>query len=313
MPPDCDCECRPCKHEPLDGPNLSSSGERTSRVSNPTFQIGSITDAVRFQKQLNDYCRRKFGERSDSLPRSFLWKLYVYNRTERSDGRLFAAILDLELTYLSMRRDVHDAAGIWNLQFAPPKTLPESIFDDADAFAAKLDILHAMGGLAVRCRAFWDKAMGILFLLYDESSYEMFSKADSRKAAFRKRAAGWPPLSTHLLDALGKVDVDDLAALSGLPDYAIEPPSRPPGGLVTPFHEHLVRIVDTLDKVRTAEVHGTGTLRKWSLAMLPLHESKDAWLVNHWNIANGFMQALRLTFLDHVEQSGTTSTGGSAQ
>ena len=48
----------------------------------------------------------------------------------------------------------------------------------------------------------------------------------------------------------------------------------------------------------TAEAHGAGTLRKWSFAMLPLHESKDAWLINHWNIATGFTHALRRTLLE---------------
>ena len=69
---------------------------------------------------------------------------------------------------------------------------------------------------------------------------------------------------------------------------------------VSPFPEHLARIIDTLDEVRTAEVHGTGILRKWSLAMLPLHESKDAWLINHWNIANSFMHALRRELLERA-------------
>ena len=63
----------------------------------------------------------------------------------------------------------------------------------------------------------------------------------------------------------------------------------------------LMQIIDTLDTVRTAEAHGTGTLRKSSLSMFPLHESKDAWLINHWNIATGFTHRLRRTLLDLAE------------
>ncbi len=97
--------------------------------------------------------------------------------------------------------------------------------------------------------------------------------------------------------------MDDLADQPGLPDLAITPPSRPTADSIPPFHEHLVQIIDTLDTVRTSEAHGTGMLRKSSLSMFPLHESKDAWLINHWNIANGFTHRLRRTLLDLDDQT----------
>ena len=59
---------------------------------------------------------------------------------------------------------------------------------------------------------------------------------------------------------------------------------HPPEDSVPPFVEHLAQIIDTLDEVWTAEAHGAGTLRRWSFAMLELHESRDAWLINHWGI-----------------------------
>ena len=172
--------------------------------------------------------------------------------------------------------------------------------DDAHVFAAKFDILHTSIGFAVRCRAFWDKAIGILFLLYDDTRYDSFVKAKSRRKFFRKRAVQWPPISDHIANALKKVDVDELASLPGAPDYATKPPFQGSPDSAPPFHEHLLQIVDTLDEVRTAEVHGAGILRKWSLAMLPLDESKDAWLINYWNIANRFIRALRHALLDLV-------------
>ena len=143
--------------------------------------------------------------------------------------------------------------------------------------------------------------MGILFLLYDESGYQAFAGSARRKRFFTRRAATWSSISPHLTRSLDDVDVADLSAQPGLPDLAITPRLRPPSSSIPPFVEHLAQIIDTLDEVRTAEAHGAGTLRRWSFAMLELHESKDAWLINHWNIATGFTHALRRTLLDLAE------------
>ena len=142
---------------------------------------------------------------------------------------------------------------------APESPKPASVLDDSYAFAGKLDILYNMTSFTLRCRAFWDKIMGILFLLYDDSNYQAFAQSASRKRFFRKRAGSWPSLSSHLLKSLEKVDVVDLAAQPGLPDLAISPPHRPHVASNPPFHEHLTLIIDTLDNVRTAEAHGAGT------------------------------------------------------
>ena len=265
-----------------------------------TFNIDSPTDARRFQSLLNNYyVSSGLTKKPSTVPADLLATVYEFARKHHQDGRLLWAVIDLELTYVSMMRDVHDAGGVWNVRFNPASPKPASVLDDPHAFAGKLDILHNMTSFALRCRAFWDKAMGILFLLYDDSNYQNFEGAKSRKSFFRKSASSWPSLSSHLLKSLEKVDVVDLADQPGLPDLAISPPYSPHVASNPPFHEHLTQIIDTLDnKVRTAEAHGAGTLRKWSFAMLPLHESKDAWLINHWNIANGFTHALRRTLLD---------------
>ena len=274
--------------------------ERHAKLTVPTFYIDSAAAARRFQSLLNAYyVRSRLTEDPHAVPADLFATVYEFARTHRQDGRLLWAVIDLELTYLSMMRDVHGAAGVWNVRFNPASPKPASVLDDPYAFAGKLDILHNMTSFALRCRAFWDKAMGILFLLYDNSSYEAFTQSSRRKRFFNKRASSWPSLSSHLLKSLDKVDVVDLATQPGLPDRAISPPYSPRVASNPPFHEHLTQIIDTLDnKVRTAESHGAGTLRKWSFAMLPLHESKDAWLFNHWNIATGFTHALHRTLLD---------------
>ena len=204
-------------------------------MSARTFNVSSVEDAVRLQARLRDYRHRKFGDDRDSLPSSYFAHLYIYCRNHQPDGRLFVAILDLELTYLSMERDRLEHAGIWNLQFAPPRPLPDDVLHKADVFAAKFDILHASTGFAVRCRAFWDKAIGILFLLYDQPSYQSFAKADKRLRFFRQRAAHWPPISAHLANTLNKIDVDKLRAEPGGPDYWTRPCFRLPSNLSRRF------------------------------------------------------------------------------
>ena len=267
-----------------------------------TFDIDSPAVARRFQSLLNAYyVSSRLSEEPSAVPADLFATVYTLSRTGRQDRRLLWAVIDFELTYLSMMRDIHGALDVWAGRFRPESPKPASVLDDSHAFAGKLDILYNMTSFALRCRAFWDKTMGILFLLYDDSNYQAFAQSASRKRFFRKRAGSWPSLSSHLLKSLEKVDVVDLAAQPGLPDLAISPPHRPPAASNPPFHEHLPQIIDTLDNVRTAEAHGAGTLRRWSFAMLPLHESKDAWLINHWNIATGFTHALRRTLLDLAE------------
>ena len=56
--------------------------------------------------------------------------------------------------------------------------------------------------------------------------------------------------------------------------------------------------MEHLDGIRTAEAHGTGTLRKSALGTVPMGESGHASLLAHYNIALGTMRALRRTLND---------------
>ena len=68
----------------------------------------------------------------------------------------------------------------------------------------------------------------------------------------------------------------------------------------SPFIETFLELIENLDIIRTAEAHGTGMLRKWSLSTLPLEKTRDFGLINHWNMANDFMKALQKTLLDRA-------------
>ena len=199
---------------------------------------------------------------------------YAYGE---GDNRLFVAVYDLEITFLFMEIDICSVAGVHNLQFAPGRPYEDSVplFDDT-AFAGKMDELEHLTAFVLRCRAFWDKVMGVLFLLCDPAKYEAFAKNSSRKHFFAKHAADWPDPPSHLIRFLEE------------PDFrGLDPNPQ--------FPQILERVMENLDAIRTAEAHGTGTLRKSTLGTLPIIESDRATLVAHYNITLGTMKALHRT------------------
>ena len=135
--------------------------------------------------------------------------------------------------------------------------------------------------------------MGILFLLYECQKYENYIKNRSRKSYFVKNAQEWPEISVHFRKCLTNIvrtwlihseqreaakEIDDLNLIVPFPD---------------PFLKLLGDVIEMVDDIRTPEAHGTGFLRKWSLANFPIDKSRDFSLINHWNVANEFMHALR--------------------
>ena len=134
-----------------------------------------------------------------------------------------------------------------------------------------------------------------------KDNYDRFMGAKSRKRFFERHAKSWTAVSPHIRQCLTKAydDIPDSMLNRGPPDRALGAPLSGTRREVEPvFPGDLVRLIDALDRIRTAEAHGTGTLRKWSLAMQPLHESKDFSLIHHWNIANSFMHHVRRALLD---------------
>ena len=222
---------------------LFFGNEQTKGMSDTTFDIDSLDDARRLQSLLNDcYVRRQLVS-SPPVPAELFATIYTLVRIDRrADSRLLWAIIDFEFTYLSMMRDIHGALDVWVGRFSPKSPKPDSVLDDFHVFDGKLDILHCMTSFALRCRAFWDKSMGILFLLYDDSNYQAFAGSPSRKRFFQKHAPSWPSISPYLLRSMDRVDVADLAVQAGLPDLAITPQTRPSVAANPPFHEHLAQI-----------------------------------------------------------------------
>ena len=264
-----------------------------------TFSIQSLEEAKQFESLFNRYAAAKTNTSGDPAAKDYLTTLYSYCQEHCASGRLFNAVVDLEFTYLFMHMDVCRCAGIWNERFSPKHPQADSVLQDLHKFSGKMDILCSFNSFAFRCRSFWDKYLGILILLYDEEKYDQYFKGQSRKKTFKKIATGWSEVSPHFRRSLARTIVD-LNKGSRKNTVFRKELSKEGIPFPSPFIEMLLELIEGLDIVRTAEAHGTGMLRKWSLSTLPLEETRDFGLINHWNIANDFMKALRKTLLDQV-------------
>ena len=248
------------------------------REDNEQFIIVSSREAHSLQIRLSKYRQRRCGGQ-DLLRPGFLRDLFSYSHS-KGDTRLFVAVYDLEITFLLMEIDISSVAGVHNFKFAPGRPNSDSVplLDDA-TFAGKMEILEHLTAFALRCRAFWEKFMGVLFLVCEEKRYDTFARAKSRKRYFANRAAEWPNPPSHILRFLEDPNFREL-----------DPNPR--------FPKILEQVMEDLDVVRTAEAHGTGTLRKSTLGQMPSIGHGLASLLAHWNIALGATRALRRTLDD---------------
>ena len=273
-------------------------------VNERTFRIHSLNEAEDFEKFLNQYYKTSCdGKINEVIPENYIKILYSYCQEHYANGRLFNAIVDLEITYLFMMKDCFSSGAIWNQLFSKDESAGGSVLEDFDKFAGKMDILYAFTAFAFRCRSYWDKYMGILILLYDGKKYDDYCKARSRKKSFMNIAKNWSVFSPYIQKGLTQI-VCNLRIHAGQKDEMTEHLKNHDISFPSPFLEIMNWLIKTLDSVRTAEAHGTGALRKWSLSMLPLSESKDSALYNHWNNANVFMQTLRETIIERQTYQG---------
>ena len=236
--------------------------------------------------------------------------IYKYSRIhcedDRINGKLLNAYVDLELIYLFMMKDVHLASGTHYQLHTKGKIASGSVLEDFELFSGKVDILNALSALSFRIRAFWDKYMGILFLLYEWKKYEKFVQARSKRKYFIRNAQMWQEISLHFRKCLTNI-VRTWLIHSQNREAAQEIDSR---NFIFPFPDPFLRIIDELiamsDAIRTPEAHGSGYLRKWSLANFPIDRSRDFALINHWNVINEFMHALRTTIGEYCVQNSSS-------
>ena len=271
------------------------------------FRINSTQDAENFATYLSRYGDSVIPgyDVSDHIRNIYAYSR-VHSKDDRINGKLLNACIDLELNYLFMMKDVHLAGGTHNQLYAKGKIASDSVLQDFELFAGKMNILNTFSALSFRIRAFWDKFMGILFLLYEWQKYEKFIQARSRRKYFIKHAQEWQGISLHFRKSL--INVVRTWLIHSENREAAKEIDRL--NFVFPFPDAFLKIMDELigmsDAVRTPEAHGSGYLRKWSLANIPIDRSRDFALINHWNIINELMHALRETISVYRIQSNDT-------
>ena len=109
---------------------------------------------------------------------------------KENGGTLFAALLDLKITIAFLFIDAIKYAPDFN---ALNRKDGSNILEDETLFNKKMKMLHHNIDLAVRYRAFYEKLMGIVILLYNPSQYDKFdckSRKESSKAKFEKIIKG---------------------------------------------------------------------------------------------------------------------------
>lgn len=267
------------------------------------FLINSVQEAATFEAFLERYTRSV--TETSIVPDKLLSNLYTHCAAE-GDLRLFYVVLDLEIIRVFLLSDARTPGGLWNQTLSVDYT-DKTILNDFATFRARMAILDSFNSMALRLRACWDKYMGILVLLHETDKYEVYLKASSRKRKFKNLAAGWSvTISPDILRAITTVTRNwivyatrELRDNPSVPDAAktaadeiLEYLSNNNLEYPEPGLTQMLTHIGAVDHIRTAEAHGSGILRKWSLASLPPGTSRDFSLYNHSNDFSHYMGGL---------------------
>lgn len=224
------------------------------------FSLNSREEVVRFESLLDRYIEAKqgFSPRHISLA-----KAYDYSMGNSDSGQIFAAVLDIYISYLLIALDSSQVGATWNEFFSKGKLEGGSVLDSQEKFFGKMNIHRFNTAYVLRYRAIWDKLMGLMVLIYAPSEYNSFMKAKSRKS--RK---------SRFIKIVSKCNLADQTFIDDI------------NSLITDFD----------DTFRTSEAHGTGVLRKYSFAMESMAANPQIELIGFWNVLNSFICNLGKTF-----------------
>ena len=251
--------------------------------------LSDENDYTKYENNLDSYIYSHISER---LNYRILKNAFVTLKSRPDRSKLMALLVDLQTTHVFMTIDSHRMFGIWNNKLAKYFSSEKqdiSVLDDPNLFLTKMDVLNSGNAFVMRARAFWDKYMGVMTLYLQADKYEKYVKNKSRRKYFMKNVMAecesvpFPFQHALVADLQSKPYlfvsvVDKLYAEGIFPD---------------PFIELFFYPIDRLDKYRTAEAHGAGLLRKFSLSMLPLEDSYDIGIAQNCLIAsNRMMRAL---------------------
>lgn len=219
-------------------------------MTSNSFKLNSRQEVVNFQELLDGYATSTF---QTPLKHISLVDAYDYLQKRPDGGKVFSALLDLQINFLLAFADITSMGSTWNRLFSKGKLEGGSILDNSLKFNGKMEIHRFNTSFVLRYRAIWDKIMGLLVLMHSPNEYEKFMKANSRKKEFIKIAKSNEFAQEIFLDELER--------------------------LLTSFD----------NKFRTAEAHGSGVLRKYSFSMESMDKNPQIELVEYWNKVNQFL------------------------
>jgi hypothetical protein len=216
-------------------------------VALEAFRLDSADDIRRFERCLDQYVDAKTN--GAAVAHFSLAEAFAGLQGDPDGARIFAALTDIRISLALLLCDSIALGRETN------KTMPQALADagnltESQAFEIRMEIHAHANSFVLRLRSLWDKFMGLLVLRFASQEYERFAASKSKKAAFRKI----------------------MAQHSIMPD-----------GFVSTV-EALIQKFD--DTHRTAEAHGTGTLRKSSFSWEAHTESPPMALLGYWNFVN---------------------------
>ncbi len=217
--------------------------------SKEDFTFKNREEVIRFENLIKSYNEKRFSLHLDQISLvkayDYLYGLYPNNKA----SKIFTALFDIYINFMLLYYEFSDLGGTWNRFFSKGKLEGGSLLDSEEKFFGKIDIHRFSSNFIFRYRALWDKIMGFLILMYDFDNHQKFNDAKSKKRTFKKLANEIKGISKDSIDSI------DL-------------------------------ILKTLEKFdsefRTAEAHGTGSLRKSSLSMSQMPDNPLFKLIDYW-------------------------------
>jgi hypothetical protein len=210
------------------------------------FKLRTRLEVQRFEELLHSYERAHFQA---ALQHVSLVGTFDALQDHTDGGRIFTAFLDIRINFSLLHAETHGIAAIWNARFSKGKLEGGSVLDSPEKFFGKMDIHRFSSGFVLRYRALWDKIMGLLIWVYAPERYDTYRRAKSRRKSF-----------LSLSRTIPQIGADTASAIC----------------------QNLEQFDNTF---RTPEMHGTGSLRKWSFLMESIDRNPMADLMGFWNYA----------------------------
>lgn len=212
--------------------------------------LNSREEVARFEEYFDKYLAMRT---QSPLERLSLLDAYDHLQRRPDGGRIFSALVDVQITFLLLYLDLHSIDATWNQLLSKGKLQAGSLFDSKTKFYGTMEIHRFSSAYVLRYRALWDKLMGLMILIYAPDEYESFLGAKSKKLRFQKLAEKHQFAEEQFLNKLGEL----------LNRFDSAFPSEP--------------------------AYGSGEHYDHSIALESLKANPQIQLLGFWNAVNGFI------------------------